>query len=356
MRVLLYRRGLDLDSGAGQLIRMQARGLRAAGVRVRLACEHGGLEFFLRTGLPVWYASRDKVARRRVADELLVDHSMRIPSADLVFVHNLATEARIHLRRGDLAERSAEEAAFFRELRAEAPLVANSELVKAALIRHFAVSPERIVVHYPGFRSERFDPARAAALRRRGRQSLRLPQAAPLFGFVTSGDFEKRGLASFLDAAERIGAALPEACFLVVGSKRLPEWAATHASVAGGRVLYRPKGSTPDVWMASLDLFVYAARFEEFGMVILEALALGVPVVTSRRVGAAECLPASYAPWVLEAPDPERLAAVALELWARPETRAALTAAGVARARELDGARYASATVATILAQNRRLR
>ena len=75
-------------------------------------------------------------------------------------------------------------------------------------------------------------------------------------------------------------------------------------SFARGVVRYRPKSRHPEPWFAALDLFLYPARFEEFGMVLAEAQAMGVPVLTSRRVGASECLPSAYAPWLLDGPEP----------------------------------------------------
>ena len=64
-----------------------------------------------------------------------------------------------------------------------------------------------------------------------------------------------------------------------------------------------PKSRTPEPWFAALDVFLYAAHFEEFGLVVNEAQAMGVPVLTSRRVGAAECLPENQREWLLEQPD-----------------------------------------------------
>ena len=108
--------------------------------------------------------------------------------------------------------------------------------------------------------------------------------------------------------------------------------------------------------MAALDIFLYAARFEAFGMVISEAQALGIPVVTSRRVGVAECLPEVYARWLIDAPDSAELAAKTLALLGDEQARVNLAQAGIDSVRKLDQQQYMDATVATILAQNRRVR
>ena len=183
-------------------------------------------------------------------------------------------------------------------------------------MKHFAREPEHILVHYPGFRSARFTPTRAAAQRSKARRALGVTADAPLVGMITSGDFAKRGLDIFLAAAELIAAARPDARFLVVGSKQLPAAAREHALFANGRVVYRAKRRDPELWFAALDLFLYPARFEEFGMVVSEAQAIGLPVVTSRLVGAAECLPPAYERWLCDRPDAAEFAERTLALLA----------------------------------------
>jgi glycosyltransferase involved in cell wall biosynthesis len=175
-------------------------------------------------------------------------------------------------------------------------------------------------------------------------------------GFVTSGNFRKRGLDLLLSAAEHIAEAEPETRFLVVGERELPKEARQHALFASGKAAYRPKNHWPELWMAALDLFVYPARYEEFGMVVLEALSLGVPIVTSRRVGAAECLPPEYARWLSAAPEADEFAARTLQLLRDSTVRAQLTAAGTRAAQTQDARRYGAETAATILAQKRRLK
>jgi glycosyltransferase involved in cell wall biosynthesis len=262
----------------------------------------------------------------------------------------------VHVPRSDWHARVEAERTFFRELGADVPLVANSRLVKNALVAHFGIAAGRVVVHHPGFRSERFNPRRAAELRDAARRELGVAVDAPLVGLITSGDFAKRGLDLFLDSAERIAAARSDARFLVVGSKSLPDAARSHALVANGRLLHRRKGRDPERWFAALDLFLYPARFEEFGIVVAEAQAVGLAVVTSRLVGAAECLPPTYDRWLSDRPIAAELAARSIELLADDRARRELVAAGIANAAAHDDRAYASATVATILAQKRRLR
>ena len=371
MTVVLYRRRLSLTSGAGQLIRMQAEGLRAAGRDVQVACRRGALGFRLRTRLPVTKVTAPPSGSIVSAPtSLLVDHQLEFPRADLVFVHNLITEAIRHLRRDDWVRQAAGEAKFFQALRPDTPIVANSGLVKRALVEHFALEPARITVLYPGFRPGRFAPqpsapvgaregdashsasarsGREAALtRRNARRALGVADGAPLIGLVTSGAFDKRGLDIFLATAERIAAARPDVNFLVVGAKRLPYEASRHSLVTGGRLKYRPKGFRPERWFSALDVFLFPARFEEFGMVVSEAQASGLPVLTSRRVGAAECLPKVYDAWLLDTPDAQGFAERTLTLLGDDNARLELAAAGVASIAAFDSAHYVRASVELI--------
>src|SRR5690606_36490342 len=170
----------------------------------------------------------------------VVDHDLRVPNAHLAFVHNLMSEANEYLQRADAEAEAALEAAHFRELEPRARIVANSKLVRDALVARHALDPERIEVLYPGYDAARFSPERAAALRAGARSALRLPPEALAIGFVTSGDMHKRGLDLFLECAAEIAAAVPASRFLVVGGTRLPKWAAGHPLVRSGRVAYRP--------------------------------------------------------------------------------------------------------------------
>jgi glycosyltransferase involved in cell wall biosynthesis len=355
MTVVLYRPSLDARSGAGQLLEMQWRGLAAAGVPAVIVCERGAWKFWLRTGVRARRSSLEQLRQLQERGAVVVDHGPRLRSAALVFVHNLASEARRHLPHVDAAV-VAREREFFSALDPATAVVANSRLVAEALHAHFGIERERISVLYPAYQSTRFSLSRARELRSVARTALGLAEEVPLVGFVTSGDFAKRGLDLFLESAAQIAAARPDARFLVVGSKALPDDARAHALVRSSVVLYRPKGPRPEQWFAALDLFLYAARFEEYGMVVAEAQAMGVAVLTSRLVGAAECLPVVYSPWLLDRPEPSQLAASALRLLAETDSRRALAAAAAATITAFDERSYASGTLRLLEAQNRRLK
>src|SRR5262245_54820163 len=113
MTVVLYRPSLDARSGAGQLLESQLRGLVAAGVPAALACERGALRFWLRTGVRARRRSVAELMQLRAQGDIVVDHGLSLPRAELVFVHNLQTEAQRHLQHADAAATLAREREFF---------------------------------------------------------------------------------------------------------------------------------------------------------------------------------------------------------------------------------------------------
>jgi type III pantothenate kinase len=107
--------------------------------------------------------------------------------------------------------------------------------------------------------------------------------------------------------------------------------------------------------MRSADAVVCAPWYEPFGIVPLEAMACGVPVVASAVGGMIDTVVDGVTGVHVPPRDPDRLAAVLRGLLDDPERRAAFGQAGVRRARRLyDWERVATATLDVYAGQARR--
>ncbi len=357
MRVVLYRRSLGLGSGAAQLMLMQARGLRAAGVAVDIGGERGRLRLMLRSGRYVTRLSAAEAANLAASRQaLVVDHDCAVRSAAVVFVHNLAAALAEYLPDAVDPAALGRDQAFFTGLPADTPIVANSALVRAGLEKHHAIPSSHTRVLHPGFDTARFTPASRERWRDPVRRSLDCPPEAPLIGLITSGFFVKRGIGLFLEAAERILSSHRDARFVLVGSRRLPSEIENHALLRSGALAWLPKGRRPEKFFAALDVMLYPAVYEEYGMVVAEAQAMGVPVVVSPRVGAAETLPDAYRNWGLPEVDAGSFAAKCLELLDDRMLAESLSAAALATIQNFSDGRYATASADLIVAQKERLK
>lgn len=204
------------------------------------------------------------------------------------------------------------EQAMFRE-RTARRVVANSRLVKDEIVAHYGYPAEQIDVIYNGV------PAAAsleqsAIWRGEVRRELGLGEQAYVLLFAGSG-WERKGLKFAIDAIDRAGPVEPT--LLVAGHGRpssMPK--SPHVRYLGAvRGLSR--------YLAAADAFVLPTLYDPFSNACLEALAAGLPVITTTANGFAEILEAGEGEAVT---DPAETAALAhaIETWAPLERREAV--------------------------------
>lgn len=163
---------------------------------------------------------------------------------------------------------------------------ANSQATKSHLERFYGTDAARISVIYNGVDAVRFS-ADNKSYRDEVRVRYGIPADAVLCLFV--GEYRRKGLATIIRAL----GTLDEACLhlLAVGRGNQKEYNELAAEVGISRqvTLAEPSRAIEQVFGAA-DLFVFPTFYEPFGMVITEAMASGLPVITSRRAGAAELI------------------------------------------------------------------
>jgi len=185
-------------------------------------------------------------------------------------------------------------------LRSARQIVAISRTGKAEIERLFATPPERVSLIYNGVDLERFHPDNRARLGRALREDLGLLRDAWVVLFVGSG-FERKGLGPLLEAVARRG---DDRCRLVVAGKgdARPYQELARQLGLGARVSWVGPRRDVERLYAAADVVALPALYEPFGNVHLEALAAGVPVLTSARAGGSELITHGRNGWVVPAP------------------------------------------------------
>ena len=274
--------------------------------------------------------------QRLIADRRfdLVQSHERIPGCDIYRAGDGIHATWLALRNKPLDRLApwhrytlAAEAEMFRHpgLRA---VICNSRMVRDDIARRFGVADEKLQVIYSGVDLDAFHP-RLRELQGRGlRGKTGVDAATPVILFVGSG-YQRKGLPTLLHALSRMDRS--DARLWVVGRDKHETLMRKLAQTLGvdDRVLFL--GAQPDVrpFYGAADVFALPSLYDPFPNAALEALACGLPLVTTTTCGAAELVtPANGA--VIAAGDAEALAASLDSLCATASTMRDAARASVA--------------------------
>ena len=181
-------------------------------------------------------------------------------------------------------------------------VICNSRMVKDEIIRYYSVPEEKLHVIYNGVDVEAFSPELCRTHRSRIRTTHGIAEDAPLILFVGNG-FERKGVPQLLRAFA--GMHHKHARLAIIGGdKRLNTMRklADHLGL-GERVLFT--GAQRDVkpWYGAADAFALPTLYDPFPNAALEAMACGLPVLTSPTCGAAELIAGERDGFVCDALD-----------------------------------------------------
>ncbi|MBI2311612.1 MAG: glycosyltransferase family 4 protein [Betaproteobacteria bacterium] len=185
-------------------------------------------------------------------------------------------------------------------------VICNSRMVRQEIRDHFGLPETKLHVVYSGVDTLAFHPDLRARHRQAQRQRLGFKDSETVFLLVGSG-FERKGVAALLEALSRLPAA---ARAVVVGEdKNRARYLARGDRLGlGDRVLFL--GGQQDVkpFYGMADALVLPTLYDPFPNVALEAMASGLPAVTSTKCGAAELLEEGVSGHVCDALDVAGLA------------------------------------------------
>ena len=186
-------------------------------------------------------------------------------------------------------------------------VICNSQMVADEIWQVYGVDRNRLHVIYNGVDTEVFHPGLAAEFRAPARLRAAIPEDAPLLLFVGSG-FARKGVPQLLAALAQ--AQSKEAHLVIVGADRkLKQMQALAVRLGLGRRVHFT-GPLPDVrpWYGAADGFVLPTLYDPCPNAALEALACGLPVLTSTTCGAKEWITAGGNGRVVDPLNPDALA------------------------------------------------
>jgi UDP-glucose:(heptosyl)LPS alpha-1,3-glucosyltransferase len=175
---------------------------------------------------------------------------------------------------------------FYR--RARGTVVAISEAVKHDLVAFEGAAPERVVVVPNGVDVDRFHPVNRDQHRVEMRERLGLDDSDIAVLFV-GNSWGRKGLRTAIEAIGGPGQA--NVRLVVVGVGEPAAFVEGQSAEVVDRIIFA--GAEPggvERYYASADVFLLPTVYEPFGLVILEALASGLPTIVSACAGASEWL------------------------------------------------------------------
>ena len=215
-------------------------------------------------------------------------------------------------------------------------VIAISHFVGRNLVQDFGVDPAKIQVIHPGVSDCDF------SVNSNGQHGFEY--ASPSIG-VVSRLVEGKGVEYFLMAVPEILTARPETRFFIVGDGPLKTSLAKLAMELGvvSTVQFCGQISPAAEVMHGFDVIVVPSLEEGLPWVVLEALALGKPVVTTNVGGIPEVITHGLHGLLVEPGDSGALAHAVIHLLEDPERASVLAHAGQARvAQEFSASREAA--------------
>lgn len=186
-------------------------------------------------------------------------------------------------------------------------VICNSQMVADEVRRYYGVEREKLCVIYNGVDTEAFNPGLADEFRATTRAAAGISPTAPVLLFVGSG-FERKGVPALLQAVAKMQRS--DVHLVIVGADRKLSTMRNSAKRLGlaGRVHFT--GPLQDVrpWYGAADGFVLPTLYDPCPNAALEALACGLPIVTSTTCGAQEWVTDGENGWVVDALNIGRLA------------------------------------------------
>lgn len=172
-------------------------------------------------------------------------------------------------------------------------IIVNSGLSKKGILKFYPVPEERIRVVYNGVDSERFNPINREGYRKEIRSKHNLSENDFVILYVGSG-FKRKGVEYIIRAVGALGREFIEKNrikALIVGKDRQRPYKRLAGKLGVDKAIHFIEYTKEtEKYYAASDIFILPTFFDPFANVTLEAMASGLPVITTKKNGASEII------------------------------------------------------------------
>lgn len=349
MRVLQLISHLQVGGITTHVVNL-SEGLVKRGHDVVVASDRGLLEERLaRGGIPHWQVPlhlKAEVSPQVAWTCWQLDRRLRAHPVDVIHAHTRLAQVVAHwLSRRHAIPYVTTWHGFYRSRRFSRRwfpctghlTIAISEQVRQDLIEHVHRPPNRVRLVYHGIDVEHFahvpDVTTVQAYRRQWPSDHQ--RVIGMIGRLASGGV--KGFDVVLGAAQRLFADMPDLQLLIVGDGPRRGFLEREVRRLGIRDRVHVLRATEDVRvpLTLMDVFVFSSRWPEaFGLSLVEAMAVGKPVVATRSGAVPEIITHGRDGWLVPPDDPSALAEGIRRLLTDPGTAARLGRQAQVRVRE----------------------
>jgi UDP-glucose:(heptosyl)LPS alpha-1,3-glucosyltransferase len=178
-------------------------------------------------------------------------------------------------------------------------IIVNSRMVQRHFAEHYSIGSERVHVVHASIHPQRFQCEERPTMRLAWRSRWQVNASIPVALFVAM-NYRLKGLEPLLRAVARVK---NDFRLVVIGNSRTGRYQrlAWKLGIADRVIFQGFCGEMRQAYFAA-DFLVHPTFYDPCSLVVLEGLACGLPVITSRYNGAAELLCPKLAGLVIEDP------------------------------------------------------
>ncbi len=212
-------------------------------------------------------------------------------------------------------------------------VICLSEYVKQSVRAYYPMPDDKLATLFNAVDLKQFDPAARPDAGKTMREKFKIAPDVTL-ALMVAQDFARKGLAETLQAMAVNRATNSDGSaykLLVVGRGDTGTYARRAAQLGlSDRVIFA--GATDDVYAAyqAADFFVLPTKHDPCSLVVLEALAMGLPVISTKQNGATEIMTDGVHGSILPDPSDRSALAAAMQKWAKKDARATASEACLA--------------------------